>query len=794
MNLKYALNDLRKNKGVNIALTIVLVLSAFLMATGSMVMERMFGSVNQLFEQAQPPHFLQMHKGEYDEAAVRGFADAHPEVTKWQIMRMVGFDSGVLAWERPSTGESGDLSKSLIDNLFVLQNEGFDFLLDESDGIPRPAAGEVYAPVAYQQNFGLRAGDELRIQTGGSIMTMTIRGFVRDAQMASSLSSATRFVVSDADFATLSASGDGSPEIIVEFLLTDPGLAGSLQSAYESTAGLPKNGQAVTYEMIRIINAISDGLVAVALVFVSLLLIAIALLNVRFVIRGTLQDEVREIGAMKAIGLPDSTISGLYLSKYSAMTFGACVIGGIAAIFATDALTSGIQVNYSRAPVGLASFVVPILALSVVFGLVIGICRGVLGAVKKIQVVNALVHGSTLSDRQQVRQVKRQARRLRRSGFASFRGGDLNRRLALMDLRAELGQWMLVPVVFLLATVLVILPTNLLSTFRSPKFVTYMGAPESDIRVDLQFSDAVDRLRGEVIAKLTADDRLTKVQVFANQVVETQGEDGWESFRVEVGDYSAGTVEFLDGSRPNPGEIALSVLNARKFGVGTGDAITVRKAGTTTLLRVSGIYQDVTSGGYTAKLQGTAESGAAGYVIYADVADGVDADAVAEQYGGLFPKASVVPMRSYVEQTLSYVTDAFFSAAALALVFALGVSVLITFLYLNLRLSRERRRMGMLSALGFSGAELSAQLRLKALIAVAAGTVAGVVVSATLGEAAVGWAISLAGLGLSRLTFIVNPWLVYLVYPLGLIVAGYVSAVIVASRLRRNDTSVWLRA
>lgn len=37
--LRYGTNDLRKNEGVNIALAVVLILSAFLMATGSMVME-----------------------------------------------------------------------------------------------------------------------------------------------------------------------------------------------------------------------------------------------------------------------------------------------------------------------------------------------------------------------------------------------------------------------------------------------------------------------------------------------------------------------------------------------------------------------------------------------------------------------------------------------------------------------------------------------------------------------------------------------------------------------------------
>jgi putative ABC transport system permease protein len=209
---------------------------------------------------------------------------------------------------------------------------------------------------------------------------------------------------------------------------------------------------------------------------------------------------------------------------------------------------------------------------------------------------------------------------------------------------------------------------------------------------------------------------------------------------------------------------------------------------------VAGIYQDVTSGGRTAKLEGEPGGTITGYVYYAWLAAGQDPAAIADEYGQLFPAASIVPMGQFVTQTLSFVTNAFRSAALLALVFAVGVAALITTLYLNLQLSREQRRCGVLSALGFSGGELAGQLRLKAVVTVAAGTVLGLVIAATLGEKLVGWALSLAGLGLTSLSFIPNPWLVWLAYPLLLIAAAVLSAWAVSSRLKRDDTSVWLRA
>ncbi|KII00244.1 hypothetical protein LP52_02760 [Streptomonospora alba] len=247
LHFRSAYRDLTRNKGVNVALVVVLVLSAFLMATGSMVMERLVGSVDQLFDEAKPPHFLQMHRGDYDPGALTRFASEHPEIDAWLVEEMLGFDGAAIAWHRPATGESGDLSDSLIDNLFVTQNEEFDFLIDETGAIPRPSRGEVYVPVAYQQRFELEAGDELAIKTDTGIRELRIDGFVRDSQMASSLSSATRFLVSDADFREsdadfreLERAGGGAPEIIAEYRLTDAASATELQRAYESDEALPK--------------------------------------------------------------------------------------------------------------------------------------------------------------------------------------------------------------------------------------------------------------------------------------------------------------------------------------------------------------------------------------------------------------------------------------------------------------------------------------------------------------------------------------------------------------------------
>ncbi|MDO5052252.1 MAG: ABC transporter permease [Pseudoclavibacter sp.] len=787
MRFRFALNDLRRSPGVNLALLLVLTLSACLMASGAIVLERTLGSVDRLFEQARPPHLLQMHTGEYDRAALERFAAGRPEIADWLVEEAIGFDGAAVDWRRPAEGAGGDLSDSLVDNLFVVQNERFDQLVDESGAAPDPAAGEVHVPIAYREGFDLRIGDVLRVGTGAEAVELTIAGFVRDAQMGSSLASATRFLVSEQDFRALADAGGGAPEIIVEYRFHDPAQADAVRAAYAADPALPKNGELVDSAMIRLVNAFSDGLVAFALAFASLLLIAIALLSVRFVIRGTLEDEVRRIGAMKAIGLPASTISGLYLWKYAMMALASCLLGGLIAVLVALPL-SGVQLGGQRAPFGPWTVAAPGLALLCVFLIVVGICSGVLRRIRRVRVVSALVHG-TLRERSLARRPKRRASR-----FASGDGEGVGLRLVLADLRAEPGQWLLVPIVFLLASVLMTLPASLLHTIESPDFVRYMGAPRSDLRVDLLHAEDLDGLREGVVERLRADERIAEVRLFSRELYEVDGPEGRESFRVEIGDHSAASIEFLEGRAPGEGEIALSRLNAEKLGLRPGEALELSGRRGALTATVSGVYQDVTGGGYSAKMQGEPAPGASAYLVYADTRPGADPVAVAEEYERDFPDAAVVPMREYVEQTFAYVTGALRGATVLSLVFALGTASLIVCLHLGLRIARERRRMGILAAIGFSRGQIAAQLRLKTMIAVAPGVLAGVLVATTLGEPLVGGLMSMTGLGVSKLAFSANPWLVSVLFPLLLMAVGYLSALLVSARIGRADASAWLRS
>src|SRR5699024_10028722 len=132
-----------------------------------------------------------------------------------------------------------------------------------------------------------------------------------------------------------------------------------------------------------------------------------------------------------------------------------------------------------------------------------------------------------------------------------------------------------------------------------------------------------------------------------------------------------------------------SVPAAGTYGVDVGDelALDAEAAGRTPL--ASGIYQDVTNGGMTAKMQGTVPDGAEAYTIFADVSNGESVTAVADRLNDRIPEATTIPVAEYVKQTFASVSEALRSAAIIAIVFGIVVAVLITALFLRLVLRSE---------------------------------------------------------------------------------------------------------
>ncbi|TVQ98233.1 MAG: ABC transporter permease [Spirochaetaceae bacterium] len=764
--------DATRNRIVNLVILALVGMSAFLLASGGALIVQLATSLDALFERAMVPHLVQMHAGELDRTRVETWAAGQPLVDEYQIVEMVSVDgSHLVLGEWPTTEDHG-----VMDISFVAQNERFDFLLDGDNRPMLPAPGEIGVPLYYREARNLAVGDRVRIDTGSFSREFRIAEFVRDAMMNPSIIHSKRFLVNPLDYAAL-RSNLPDTEYLIEFRLTDASRSGELATAY-TEAGLPDRGPSVDHRIFRVFNALTDGMVAAVVVVLSLLLMLIAVLCLRFTIVSTIEEDYRQIGVMKAIGMGRRTIQRVYLIKYVALGGVAALGGYLASLAAGPALTANITAFLGSAEPPLLLRTVPMIAALIVCAMVVGSAVLVLRRVHRISAVEALRSGAVDG-------------RLRRIGVLPLRTGrraGVNLVLGVRDVTQRPRLYALVVGIFALCAAIILVPFHFHSTMNDPSLIAYMGIGRSDIRIDLRQTDLVGRRFDEMVATVAGDPQIARSSPLVTARFTLVGDDGTrESIAIETGDFSLFPLEFVMGEAPR-GEyqIALSVLKASDLDRGLGDSLMLLVDGEERTTTVSGIYQDVTNGGRTAKAPlPVDDESVLWYSLIADVQPGVDVAHKTTEYSRLFHPARVTDLNGYIEETLGQTITQLAGVVAAAIGIGLVVAILITALFLKMVLIKDTARIAIMKSVGFSLQHIRLQYQSIALALLLIGVVAGTVLSNTLGERAVGLLWSF--MGAAQIRFVIRPLHAYLLLPLLLAAAVGVTTLFSVSRIRNTS-------
>ncbi|MDO5302090.1 MAG: FtsX-like permease family protein [Tissierellia bacterium] len=659
-------------------------------------------------------------------------------------------------------GRRGSFADSLLDNYFVLQNEELDFLLDaENHSVAQVGPGELALPVLYAQKYGLSRGDQITLKVGDFEGDFTIVSLIRDSQMGSSLASSIRFVLSPEDFQALEASG-APQESIIAFTLDDPAQASKLQSAYTAEeVQLPQNGIGLTISLIRLVNGIGDGLMSGMIILVSLILIGISLLNVRFTLLSTLEEEVREIGTLRALGLKHGDIEGLYRAKYLVMAAAACILGALVSFPLSELFLGNIALNFGLKDRGLFSYIFPFLSVALVFLLVFLGLKLFLRRMGKVSVLDALL-GTGISA-QRKREAERAARPLRMWGERT----DLS--LSLHLFWQSFSSWRLMILVFFLASLVILLPLNLYTTLKSPSFIEYMGAAQSDLRLGLSGTGDLQGELEKIAQTLKGDQRVAQFNGFSNYRAQVMGPEGTEGILVESGDYGNFPIAMEEGSFPSgEGELAVSVLQGEHFGWTLGQEVSLNFEDGPRKFVITGIYQDITHGGRTAKTPATLQGDIQDSSFYVNLKDPRQAEEFALEYGKLFPSLRALPVEELVDQTLGTVTSSLRVAAVTIFVLALLITGLISILFITLLLHRNEAGHAILRALGFRVSSLRKLYLIQLLLAIFPGLCLAAVVALLAGPPLMGGIFALMGFGLGSLNFVISP----LPFLLGILLPG----------------------
>ncbi len=338
-----------------------------------------------------------------------------------------------------------------------------------------------------------------------------------------------------------------------------------------------------------------------------------------------------------------------------------------------------------RAPKRLLQEAVPLLAAGTIFLIVVFSCAIILRRLHRITALEALRSGNI-------------GESLKRAPVLHLKKSkvlNVNIFLGIKDVVQRFKSFGLLCFVFFFSVAIILIPIHFLTTIRSPSFITYMGIGQSDMRIDLRQSDNMVERFESMVAYLADDPDVEQFSpLVTSQFTLVQSDGSRETMNIETGDLSLFPLDYVEGVAPQQeNEIALSFLNAQDLEKRVGDVMVLLVNGQEQEMVVSGIYQDVTNGGRTAKalLPYNPDS-----VLWHSVSLNLKStdriDDKVHEYSQAFYPARVTDLEGYLSQTMGNTIDQFEKVTIVAIVTSLFVSMLITFLFLSMLITKDAAR------------------------------------------------------------------------------------------------------
>ncbi|PAQ16734.1 ABC transporter permease [Bacillaceae bacterium SAOS 7] len=756
MYYKIIRNDILKSKLITLTTTIFVAVAAMLVALSAILVVNLSGAIDTLMKQAKTSHFMQMHSGDIDIGRLADFAEQNNNVDEFQVVEFLNVDGSQIIIDGNS------LADTVQDNGFSTQNEKFDYLLDLDGDVISVSDGEVYVPVGYMKDGIAKVGDKVVVDG----KKFTVAGFFRDSQMNSLLASSKRFLVSENDYAAIK--DFGSTEYLIEFRLKNLSEIGAFETTYTS-AGLEANGPTITYPLFKMLNAISDGLMIAVILLISVLVVAITFMCIRFTLLAKIEDDYREIGVMKAIGLRVSDIKKIYLAKYAVIAATGCILGLALSFVFRGMLLENIRLYMGESEKSSLALFFGIIGIFIVFLAIISYVSKVLKRFQKISAVEAIRFGTS-------QEKSAGAKRFCLSGNRLL---NTNVFLGVKDILMRKSLYMTMLVVLVISTFIIIVPQNLYNTISSKNFITYMGVGNSDMRIDIQQTDNISKKATEIVNTLERDRSIAKYAVLTTKTFKAKTDDGSEEgIKIELGDHSIFPIEYSEGRAPtSEDEIALSVMNADELGKKVGDVITLIIEGKEKNFTVCGTYSDITNGGKTAKAVFSDDSAEIMWcVIYTEFSDQSLVEGKTSEYADRFIFAKVSSIDEYITQTFGSTIHSVGKAAYAAIAVALIIAVLVTLLFMKMLVAKDRYSIAVMKSLGFTNSDITIQYVSRSVFVLIVGTVLGTLLANTLGELLMSAVIS--SFGASSFEFVVNPLSAYLLCPLMMICSVLIATII----------------
>ena len=641
-----------------------------------------------------------------------------------------------------------------------------------------------YVPYVLNVDGSYRLNDKLTITTSDdkkTKITLTIKGFTDDAFFGSfetgllgiylphqSMESLRQKLGSQYDETLIFANVSSQNNNIAS------GIKGILQNKHLITPAEADNTIiSVGMPMLIMSRTFMASVISSMMVVFAAIIVIVCLSVIRFRISTSIEDDMMQIGSLKAIGYTSRQIIGSIVLQFS----GIALLGSIAGIALSYLTTPSLSEAFAHQS-GLRwvqGFDGPIscITLGSILCILLLVAFLSAGRIRKLNPIVALRGGIVTHS------FKKNYCPLDRSK------GGLSFLLGLKSMLQSKKNSAMIAVVLIFVSFAsafsVVLFYN--STVDTSKFAQVSGIEQSDAETVFK-SDADSEL---IVKKIKNMDGVRKVQ-YIDRLTGRVGNT--TVYFYAMNDYSQKeTSTIYEGRYPrHDNEVAMSGIMLKTFNKKIGDTVTLKIGSGQATFLITGLTQGTSMAGATAflthggMLKLDPDYKQLTLMVY--LKDKTQSASFARTLDSRFGKSFsyITDVDKSFRQDMGSYTSILSKVGVVIFVSTILIVLLVLYFIVNSSITRQKRELGIQKALGFTTFQLMNQVSLSFLLPVTVGTLLGCILGITQTNAVM--SVGESSMSIAKADYIITPGWIALC-GLGIVIISYLVSLLITCRIRK---------
>lgn len=785
MYLKILKKDLKRKKTMNFILLLFVILSVMFSASSVNNIITVTGGLDYYFEKAGMTdyYFISIEPDGND--TLSEILENEDSVTEYRKENVIFCtEDNFLKDDKKLI----DFSTSAI--MTSIDNAKLNYFDSNNDIITEVDAGKVYISGSFAENAGLETGDTFDFKFGETSLTFEFAGIVKDAFLGGEMMGNPRFLMNDSDYQKISSDDMAKRGNTGGIFYVNTDNTTALESAVSECNTINFNGSVSTIKMTYVMSIIVAGILLV----MSIGLILISFVVLRFTIGFSITEEFREIGVMKAIGMKNNSVRGLYLVKYLGISVIGAGVGYIGSVpfgnMMLDSVSKNMVLGNDK------SVLTGILCSIVVVGIILFFCWRCTAKIKKMSPIDAVRNGQTGERFHKKSLIHLSKSKFKVTGF-----------LSLNDVLSSPKQYCTITAVFTFCMLLVMILANTANTLNSDKLLFLFGTTKSDVYYNdsksimeiMQGQKTLNEAVEEMEKELSDNGMPASVHIETMYQIPVKFGDIKTTVMFQLcNDTSADEYTYSQGTAPcYANEIAISEPIAEKINAEIGDTLQLTIDGEEKDYIITALFQSMCQLGECGRLHESVflpdtsiVSSMAHQIDFTDNPDKQEIDSRIEKLKEIFNCQKVMTAEDYVRDCTG-VSDIIAGVKNLVLIISFIIIIMISVLMERSFISKEKSEIALMKALGFRNSAVYAHHTARFFIVGVVASVISMLLCKPLTKLAIDPIFSIMG-AVAGISYEIRPIEIFVVYPLVILsatLAGTFMTSLYTKSIKASDTS-----